>query len=123
MLAQLANANRILREELHAAWQRNVALREKVGEQQKAPEAMQGPDGQRTCTEQLGRQLKVCAPDAGAPYHSTPTRLHVVCADDQGRFEQRDGGCDFRMELPAVCMNLSWVLEGQKKLLLGHVVC
>ena len=67
MLAQLANANRILREELHAAWQRNVALREKVGEQQKAPEAMQGPDGQRTCTEQLGRQLKVCAPDAGAP--------------------------------------------------------
>ena len=67
MLAQLANANRVLREELHAAWQRNVGLREKVNEQQEASEAMQGPEGQRTCTKQLGRQLKVCAPDAAAP--------------------------------------------------------
>ena len=72
MWAQLANANRTLREELHAAWQRNVSLRETVKEQQKALEAMRAPEGQRTCTEQLGRQLKVCAPDAAAPYHSTP---------------------------------------------------
>lgn len=72
MLAQLENANRVLREEIHAAWKRNVGLREKVGEQQKAQEAMQGPEGQRPCTEQLGRQLKVCAPDAAAPYHSIP---------------------------------------------------
>ena len=72
MFAQLENANKILREELHAAWKRNVGLRGKQKEQQEAPEAMQGPEGQRPCTEQLGRQLKVCAPHAAAPYHSIP---------------------------------------------------